>query len=106
MFQTAKKKAPAIIFTDEIDSIGRTRGAGLGGGHDERQQTLNQVLSEIDGFESHESVIVLAATNRPDVLDPALVRPGRFDRTIVVDMPDMRARKQDPRGAPPRGPSG
>ena len=94
MFETAKKNAPAIIFIDEIDPIGRTRGTGLGGGHDEREQTLNQILSAMDGFAPHESVIVLAATNRPDVLDPALVRPGRFDRRVVIDMPDRRARQQ------------
>ncbi|MBD3317652.1 MAG: ATP-dependent zinc metalloprotease FtsH, partial [Chitinivibrionales bacterium] len=84
--------SPAIIFIDEIDSVGRTRGAGLGGGHDEREQTLNQILSEMDGFEPHESVVVIAATNRPDVLDPALTRPGRFDRQITLDMPQKQAR--------------
>ncbi len=94
MFKTAKKNAPSIIFIDEIDSIGRSRGTGLGGGHDEREQTLNQILSEMDGFSPHETIIVLAATNRPDVLDPALVRPGRFDRRIVIDMPDRHARQQ------------
>jgi cell division protease FtsH len=92
MFQTAKQEAPAIIFIDEIDSIGRARGTGLGGGHDEREQTLNQILAEMDGFASHESVVVMAATNRPDVLDPALVRPGRFDRQITLDLPQKRAR--------------
>ncbi len=92
MFATAKKEAPAIIFIDEIDSIGRVRGTGLGGGHDEREQTLNQILSEMDGFSANESVIVMAATNRPDVLDPALVRPGRFDRQIVLDLPHRQAR--------------
>jgi cell division protease FtsH len=92
MFATAKKESPAIIFIDEIDSVGRTRGAGLGGGHDEREQTLNQILAEMDGFEPHESVVVIAATNRPDVLDPALTRPGRFDRQISLDMPQKQAR--------------
>ena len=91
MFQTAKEAAPAILFIDEIDAVGRQRGAGLGGGHDEREQTLNQILSEMDGFSPTESVIVLAATNRPDVLDPALLRPGRFDRHITVDRPTLRA---------------
>jgi len=93
MFKKAKESQPSIIFIDEIDAVGRTRGAGLGGGHDEREQTLNQLLSEMDGFESHEEVIVLAATNRPDVLDPALLRPGRFDRHIVIDRPGMKERK-------------
>jgi len=93
MFEKAKKDAPAIIFIDEIDSIGRVRGTGLGGGHDEREQTLNQILSEMDGFEAHESVIVMAATNRPDILDPALVRPGRFDRQVMLDLPQREARK-------------
>jgi cell division protease FtsH len=93
MFKKAKEAQPSIIFIDEIDAVGRTRGAGLGGGHDEREQTLNQLLSEMDGFESHEEVIVLAATNRPDVLDPALLRPGRFDRHIVVDRPGLKERK-------------
>jgi len=92
MFEGAKKAAPSIIFIDELDSIGRRRGAGLGGGHDEREQTLNQLLSELDGFEPNENVIVTAATNRPDILDPALLRPGRFDRRIVVDLPTMQAR--------------
>ncbi len=94
MFEQAKKESPAIIFIDEIDSIGRVRGTGLGGGHDEREQTLNQILSEMDGFSPTESVVVMAATNRPDVLDPALVRPGRFDRRIQVETPQRRARKQ------------
>ena len=94
MFEKAKKDAPSIIFIDEIDSIGRARGAGLGGGHDEREQTLNQILAEMDGFVARESVVVLAATNRPDVLDPALVRPGRFDRRIVLDAPRKKARKE------------
>jgi cell division protease FtsH len=93
MFKKAKDSQPSIIFIDEIDAVGRTRGAGLGGGHDEREQTLNQLLSEMDGFESHEEVIVMAATNRPDVLDPALLRPGRFDRHIVVDRPGLKERK-------------
>jgi len=93
MFTKAKESQPSIIFIDEIDAVGRTRGAGLGGGHDEREQTLNQLLSEMDGFESHEEVIVLAATNRPDVLDPALLRPGRFDRHIVIDRPGLKERK-------------
>jgi cell division protease FtsH len=92
MFTKAKKDAPAIIFIDEIDSIGRVRGTGLGGGHDEREQTLNQILAEMDGFAPHESVVVMAATNRPDVLDPALVRPGRFDRHITLELPQRKAR--------------
>ncbi|WP_409422703.1 ATP-dependent zinc metalloprotease FtsH [Pseudaeromonas sp. ZJS20] len=94
MFEQAKKSAPCIIFIDEIDAVGRQRGAGLGGGHDEREQTLNQMLVEMDGFEGHEAVIVIAATNRPDVLDPALLRPGRFDRQVVVGLPDVRGREQ------------
>ncbi|RTZ72180.1 MAG: ATP-dependent zinc metalloprotease FtsH [Gammaproteobacteria bacterium] len=94
MFETAKKHAPCIIFIDEIDAVGRHRGAGLGGGHDEREQTLNQLLVEMDGFEGNEGVIVIAATNRPDVLDPALLRPGRFDRQVVVPLPDVRGREQ------------
>ncbi len=94
MFETAKKHAPCIIFIDEIDAVGRHRGAGLGGGHDEREQTLNQLLVEMDGFEGNEGVIVIAATNRPDVLDPALLRPGRFDRQVVVPPPDVRGREQ------------
>ncbi|HWG73014.1 MAG TPA: ATP-dependent zinc metalloprotease FtsH [Acidimicrobiales bacterium] len=92
LFQTARKQAPAIIFVDEIDSIGRKRGAGLGGGHDEREQTLNQMLAEMDGFEATEGVVMMAATNRPDILDPALLRPGRFDRQIVVPLPDLEER--------------
>ena len=92
LFATARKQAPSIIFLDEIDSIGRKRGAGVGGGHDEREQTLNQMLSEMDGFETNEGVVILAATNRPDVLDPALLRPGRFDRQIVVPLPDLSER--------------
>ncbi len=94
MFEQAKKHAPCIIFIDEIDAVGRHRGAGLGGGHDEREQTLNQLLVEMDGFEGSEGIIVIAATNRPDVLDPALLRPGRFDRQVVVGLPDVRGREQ------------
>jgi cell division protease FtsH len=94
MFEQAKKQAPCIIFIDEIDAVGRHRGAGLGGGHDEREQTLNQLLVEMDGFEASDGVIVIAATNRPDVLDPALLRPGRFDRQVVVGLPDIRGREQ------------
>ena len=94
MFEQAKKQAPCIIFIDEIDAVGRHRGAGLGGGHDEREQTLNQLLVEMDGFEGGEGVIVVAATNRPDVLDPALLRPGRFDRQVMVGLPDVRGREQ------------
>ncbi|MCK4508816.1 MAG: AAA family ATPase, partial [Desulfuromonadales bacterium] len=92
LFATAKKNAPSIIFIDELDAVGRARGTGLGGGHDEREQTLNQMLSELDGFEPHDEVIVMAATNRPDVLDTALLRPGRFDRQVVIDRPDWRDR--------------
>ena len=94
MFEQAKRQAPCIVFIDEIDAVGRHRGAGLGGGHDEREQTLNQLLVEMDGFEPNEGVIIIAATNRPDVLDPALLRPGRFDRQIVVSLPDIRGREQ------------
>jgi len=94
MFESARKDAPAVIFIDEIDSVGRTRGTGLGGGHDEREQTLNQILGEMDGFQPHEAVVVLAATNRPDVLDPALLRPGRFDRKVVLDLPGKDARRK------------
>ena len=94
MFEQAKKNAPCLIFIDEVDAVGRQRGAGLGGGHDEREQTLNQMLVEMDGFEGNEGVIVIAATNRPDVLDPALTRPGRFDRQVVVGLPDVRGREQ------------
>ncbi|MHC8440647.1 MAG: ATP-dependent zinc metalloprotease FtsH [Candidatus Eutrophobiaceae bacterium] len=94
MFEQAHKQSPCIIFIDEIDAVGRHRGAGLGGGHDEREQTLNQLLVEMDGFEGHEGIIVIAATNRPDVLDPALLRPGRFDRQVVVPLPDIRGREQ------------
>ncbi|RQW87673.1 MAG: ATP-dependent metallopeptidase FtsH/Yme1/Tma family protein [Geobacter sp.] len=93
LFVEARKQAPSIIFIDELDAVGRSRGAGFGGGHDEREQTLNQLLSEMDGFDSHEEVIVLAATNRPDVLDPALLRPGRFDRRVVIERPDWRDRE-------------
>ena len=93
LFEQGKSHAPCIIFIDEIDAVGRHRGAGLGGGHDEREQTLNQLLVEMDGFESNDGVILIAATNRPDVLDPALLRPGRFDRQIVVDAPDVRGRE-------------
>src|SRR5213079_1871796 len=92
LFQTAKKMGKAIIFVDEIDSIGRKRGAGLGGGHDEREQTLNQMLSEMDGFEATEGIVMMAATNRPDILDPALLRPGRFDRQVVVPLPECDER--------------
>ena len=94
MFEQAKKHAPCIVFIDEIDAVGRHRGAGLGGGHDEREQTLNQLLVEMDGFEGNDGVIVIAATNRPDVLDPALLRPGRFDRQVIVPLPDVRGREQ------------
>ncbi|HYE59959.1 MAG TPA: ATP-dependent zinc metalloprotease FtsH, partial [Candidatus Kapabacteria bacterium] len=94
LFNRAKKAAPAIIFIDEIDAVGRKRGAGLGGSHDEREQTLNQILVEMDGFDPHLGVIVVAATNRPDVLDPALLRPGRFDRRVVIDMPDINDREE------------
>jgi cell division protease FtsH len=94
LFIQGKKQAPCIIFIDEIDAVGRHRGAGLGGGHDEREQTLNQLLVEMDGFESNEGLIIIAATNRPDVLDPALLRPGRFDRQVVVPKPDVKGREQ------------
>src|SRR5690606_37584598 len=93
LFQTARKMGRAIIFIDEIDSIGRKRGAGLGGGHDEREQTLNQLLSEMDGFEATEGIVMMAATNRPDILDPALLRPGRFDRQVVVPLPEASERE-------------
>merc|ERR1712023_451349 len=93
MFEQAKKHSPCIIFIDEIDAVGRSRGAGLGGGHDEREQTLNQLLVEMDGFDDNDGVIVIAATNRPDVLDPALLRPGRFDRQVTVPLPDIRGRE-------------
>lgn len=94
LFEQARRNAPCIVFIDEIDAVGRFRGAGLGGGHDEREQTLNQLLAEMDGFDSQEGIIVIAATNRPDILDPALLRPGRFDRQIVVDVPDIKAREE------------
>src|SRR5690554_2838438 len=94
LFETAKKNSPCIIFIDEIDAVGRQRGAGLGGGHDEREQTLNQLLVEMDGFTSNEGIIIIAATNRPDILDPALLRPGRFDRQITVDRPDVKGREE------------
>ena len=93
MFEQAKKQSPCIIFIDEIDAVGRQRGAGLGGGHDEREQTLNQLLVEMDGFDVNDGVIVIAATNRPDVLDSALLRPGRFDRQVTVGLPDIRGRE-------------
>ena len=93
LFEQGKKHAPCIIFIDEIDAVGRHRGAGMGGGHDEREQTLNQLLVEMDGFESSEGVIIIAATNRPDVLDPAILRPGRFDRRIIVPRPDLNGRQ-------------
>src|SRR5207247_5296798 len=92
LFQTARENSPCILFIDEIDAVGRVRGAGLGGGHDEREQTLNQILSEMDGFTPDEAVIVVAATNRPDVLDPALLRPGRFDRHVTIDRPTWKGR--------------
>jgi cell division protease FtsH len=103
MFEQAKKHAPCIIFIDEIDAVGRHRGAGLGGGHDEREQTLNQLLVEMDGFEGNEGVIVIAATNRPDVLDPALLRPGRFDRQVVVRPAGRPRSRADPQGAHAQG---
>jgi cell division protease FtsH len=94
LFEQAKKHAPCIVFIDEIDAVGRQRGAGIGGGHDEREQTLNQLLAEMDGFDTTEGIIIMAATNRPDILDPALLRPGRFDRQIVVDRPDVKGREE------------
>ena len=94
LFEQAKKSAPCIVFIDEIDAVGRRRGAGMGGGHDEREQTLNQLLVEMDGFGTNEGIIIMAATNRPDILDPALLRPGRFDRTIYVGLPDIRGREE------------
>ena len=93
LFEQAKRNAPCIVFVDEIDAVGRHRGAGLGGGHDEREQTLNQILVEMDGFETNTNIIVIAATNRPDILDPALLRPGRFDRRVTMDLPDIEGRK-------------
>ena len=105
LFEQAKRNAPCIIFVDEIDAVGRHRGAGLGGGHDEREQTLNQILVEMDGFDTNTNIIVVAATNRPDILDPALLRPGRFDRRVVLDNPDIRGRteilKVHSKGKPP-----
>jgi len=92
LFDQAKHHAPCIIFIDEIDAVGRHRGAGLGGSHDEREQTLNQILTEMDGFDTNTNIIILAATNRPDILDPALLRPGRFDRRVVLDLPDVVGR--------------
>lgn len=94
MFKEAKRNAPCLIFIDEIDAVGRQRGTGLGGGHDEREQTLNQLLTEMDGFGENEGIIIIAATNRPDVLDPALLRPGRFDRQVTVSLPDANEREQ------------
>ncbi len=94
LFENAKKNAPCVVFIDEIDAVGRKRGAGLGGGHDEREQTLNQLLVEMDGFSDNEGIIMVAATNRPDILDPALLRPGRFDREITVGYPDVREREE------------
>ena len=94
MFERGRKNAPCLIFIDEIDAVGRQRGAGLGGGNDEREQTLNSLLVEMDGFDGHEGVIIIAATNRPDVLDNALLRPGRFDRQVVIDLPDLEGREQ------------
>ena len=102
LFETGRKNAPCIIFIDELDAVGRHRGAGIGGGHDEREQTLNQLLVEMQGFDASEGVILIAATNRPDVLDPALLRPGRFDRQIVVDLPDVRGRECNPSDKNPR----
>ena len=98
LFDQAKRNAPCIVFVDEIDAVGRHRGAGLGGGHDEREQTLNQMLVEMDGFETGTNVIVIAATNRPDILDPALLRPGRFDRRVILDNPDLRGQDRDTEG--------
>ena len=94
MFKQAKMNAPCLIFIDEIDAVGRQRGAGLGGGHDDREQTLNQLLTEMDGFGPNEGIIIIAATNRSDVLDPALLRPGRFDRQVTVDLPDVKEREE------------
>ena len=94
LFDQAKRHSPCIVFVDEIDAVGRHRGAGLGGSHDEREQTLNQILVEMDGFDTDTNVIIIAATNRPDILDPALLRPGRFDRRVVLDRPDMRGREK------------
>ena len=94
LFEKGKKNAPCIIFIDEIDAVGRYRGAGIGGGHDEREQTLNQLLTEMDGFNDNQGIIMIAATNRPDVLDPALLRPGRFDRQIIINVPDILGREE------------
>ena len=94
MFKEAKRNAPCLIFIDEIDAVGRQRGSGIGGGHDEREQTLNQLLTEMDGFGANEGIIIIAATNRPDVLDPALLRPGRFDRQVTVNLPDVKGREE------------
>ena len=99
LFDQAKRNAPCIVFVDEIDAVGRQRGAGLGGSHDEREQTLNQILVEMDGFDTNTNVIVIAATNRPDILDPALLRPGRFDRQVMLDRPDINGPQGDPGGA-------
>src|SRR6202008_4871697 len=104
MFEQGKKNAPCIIFIDEIDAVGRHRGAGLGGGNDEREQTLNQLLVQMDGFEANEGIILVGATNRPDVLDPALLRPGRFDRQVVVPNPDVTGREKIIRGPMRNGP--
>ena len=106
LFEQAKKNSPCIIFVDEIDAVGRHRGAGLGGSHDEREQTLNQILVEMDGFDTDTNVIIIAATNRPDILDPALLRPGRFDRRVMMDRPDMQGPRGDPGGARARQAAG
>ena len=106
MFEQAKKNAPCIVFIDEIDAVGRSRGIGYGGGNDEREQTLNQLLVEMDGFEANEGVIIVAATNRPDVLDPALLRPGRFDRQVQVPNPDIKGREKILVGPRPQGAAG
>ena len=103
LFDKAKKNHPCIIFIDEIDAVGRQRGAGLGGGHDEREQTLNQLLVEMDGFGANEGVIMIAATNRPDILDPALMRPGRFDRQVMVGYPDVQGPRGDPASVHAKG---
>ena len=103
LFKQARENAPCIIFLDEIDAVGRRRGTGLGGGHDEREQTLNQILVEMDGFDTDQGIILLAATNRPDVLDPALLRPGRFDRQIVINLPGPEGPRGDPAHPQPQG---